>query len=219
MLRAILCVVVTIISQTSSCESGQQNMAAHTENTKVTQIEQANAEECSIDFRNFTYPSPLDSEYSSFTLNDGKADPQIGKNGKREDSWYQFGSVYYVDLLGSEKKEAIVSIGIGTGGSASFIAVYVFSTDGEKPKLLWKFVSGDRASGGLRNVYALDRQLVLETYEKAEGKPAPDCCPDVYSRTFYRWDNGTFVETKKDTGIPNPDSSAKFIGESNDCAN
>ncbi len=161
---------------------------------------------CKVDFRNFNYPGSLSSP-DSFQLKDGvfpRTETRIG---------YHFLSESYADVVGDQRKEAIVTLGIDTGGSASPTVIYVFEMD--TLKLLWRFVSGDRADGGLRNVYGDGRDLVIESYEPDSEIGAS--CSKSFTRTIYKWENKEFVRRTVETNIAIPKSGSSFIGKSSSC--
>src|SRR5436309_442423 len=65
--------------------------------------------------------------------------------------------------------------------------------------LLWGFLTGDRADGGLRHIAAENGCLTIELYGKDTriggklfgSEPGlADCCAMSVTRTNYRWRNG-----------------------------
>ena len=97
---------------------------------------------------------------------------------------------------------------IVTAGSAIPQIVYVFTWKDEKPELIWHFRTGDRADGGLKNVYAENDKLVVELYGqdryilgevetmKITGDEEQLCCPTHWTRASYDW-NGRFRAGKR----------------------
>ena len=80
--------------------------------------------------------------------------------------------VSYGDLTRDGIEEAIVSlVVIVQGGTARPHIHYIYTIDKTKPKLLRMFDTGDRADGGLRQIYAEKGGLVVERYNSASGAP------------------------------------------------
>jgi hypothetical protein len=152
-----------------------------------------------IDFKNFTYTGPADYDVS-FTLKNGAKD-----QARLNETGYSLLDVNYFDVTGDREEDAIVIIGIQTGGSATPVLVFVYSLVGDTPKVLWKFVSGDRAEGGLKEIYLENDELVVELFGDAayrDGswtasvpmeKSRGDCCPINYTKTRFRWTGKSFV--------------------------
>jgi len=108
-----------------------------------------------------------------------------------------FQSVKYGDVTGDGIEEAIVSLGIQTGGSATPGLVYIYTFQRNAPKLLWLRSTGDRADGGLRDVYAQNGQLMVELNSSVGSRG--DCCPTHFIRTSYEWRGGRFRQKRKET--------------------
>jgi hypothetical protein len=164
----------------------------------------------SIDFTNFSYPSKAANlTFSSktakgnvFKLRQGELPPKFGERNRLLNVWLKFGSVVYGDLTGDGNEEAIVNLNWITGGSALPNLVYIYTLRKGRPTLLWAFETGDRADGGLKDVYAENGELVLELYGKGkiigrnlyadDGTKNGDCCPTFFTRTQYVWRGGHF---------------------------
>jgi hypothetical protein len=170
----------------------------------------------SIDFANFTYPAkPVYSEATkSFTLLNGK---YRGKGGD------PVGLVYlaYGDATGDGEEEAMAVLSISVNGTAIPYVVYVFTMKDSKPTLLWGFSSGDRADGGLRQVYAENTELIVELYGKGkfaggdlyaeDGMTGGACCPTHFTRARYKWNGEAFQRMAKEEILPNPVGGAAVI--------
>src|SRR2546425_1142334 len=113
-------------------------------------------------------------------------------------------------ITGDGDEDAMVALGIDNHGSAIPDYVYIFTIEKGKAKLIWDFETGDRADGGLRNVYADNGQLVIELFGKdrviggqlytgEEGL----CCPSSFTRTRYKWTGKHFEEVGRET-LDNP---------------
>jgi hypothetical protein len=152
-----------------------------------------------VDFRNLSYTGPEDYP-ESFTLKNGKKEFVVD----REDG-ILVDKIFYDDLTGDGQEEAIITMTIETGGTGQPSLVFIYTLDGEKLISLWKFISGDRAEGGLRDIYTEDGGLVVELFgdskfandrwesEIPEGKFRGLCCPTVYTKTKFIWDGRRFA--------------------------
>lgn len=156
-----------------------------------------------IDFANFTFPAIKD--WQAFSLVDGKSVPTRGADGKVDEMGYSLAAQSATD-----EPWAFVVVKVETGGSAIVHLVYFFDLSEDRPKLEWSFVSGDRASGGLRNIYREGIDLVIETYESRDSRG--DCCPITFERSVYSIENHAPRFIKKTTGIANPERNAAFLG-------
>ena len=149
----------------------------------------------SVDFDNIAYPNLPD--YSD----DREKRRKDLKPGEGKPHQLIFG-----DVNNDGKDDAMAVVGIDSRGSAIPEYVYIFTLENGKLKLLWDFETGDRADGGLKQIYADHGDLVIEL----EGKDrvigenlykgdAPLCCPDWYTRSVYRWDGRRFHIVERQT--------------------
>jgi hypothetical protein len=113
----------------------------------------------SVDFSAVSYPNLPDYSHSSgykkkrITLKPGEGAPS---------------HINYGDVTDDGAEEAIVVLPIENRGSAIPYYVYIFTMHQGKPKLIWDFETGDRADGGLRQVYAQDGDLIIELYGRGK---------------------------------------------------
>src|SRR5262245_6769587 len=163
-------------------------------------------------FANFSYPArPLfegavnAARRKSFTLRDGIFRPRFNERGYIEPLGAYLKSVQFVDVTGDRQKEAIVAIGNLCDCSGEWFGIYIYQLAGSKPaRLLWAFQTGDRAIGGLRQVYGMKGQLVVELYGNGSGPNFPPknydgarCCTYDYTRRRYKWNGSRFVQKGK----------------------
>jgi hypothetical protein len=163
-----------------------------------------------IDFANFTYPRTADlrnpGDPKTFKLKDGEF-----AETKNEVGMY-LADVSYGDVTGDGGEEAMVRLGIHTGGSSMPNCIYIYTLRNNRPRLLWAFVTGDRADGGLRSIYAEDGRLVIELYGKEARiggelygtEDAPACCAKSVTRTRYEWRGNRFRQVGESEVFPNP---------------
>jgi hypothetical protein len=161
-----------------------------------------------IDFRNFSYP-----ELPTGKCSMGRVRVRNGKYGSVEDfspdrmprggCWaVEVVRIEHGDVTGDGREEAMVALYAEVGGTEGSNDVYVYTLKDGMPALLWKFKTGDRAEGGLRNIYAEDGKLVIELAGKDKfvggdlydppGTLTGACCPTEFTRTKYRWIRGRF---------------------------
>jgi hypothetical protein len=109
------------------------------------------------------------------------------------DGYLVLHSTTYGDLDGDGRDEAAVELRFGTGGTASWHYLYLYTLVRGAPRLLAILESGSRADGGLVKVEIRDRLLVLE-FQDPERRMA-DCCSEGFVRVTYLWRQGQFVES------------------------
>lgn len=166
----------------------------------------------SFDFTNATYPINAglkipSSRRKTFTLTKGKYE------GLKDTVGMALSRVSYGDVTGDGNEDAIIEFGVDTdGGTAIIYCVYVYTWRNHRPQYLWSFVSGDRADGGLRQVYSEKGMLVIELYGKGTRiggrlygtEEAGACCPRSVTKTRYRWQGNKFRLFGKSEIFPNP---------------
>lgn len=157
---------------------------------------QAKSQIRKVDFRNFSFPGLWEKHIN---LRDGKLEvisPSEGCNS------YTLKSVDYADLTGDGKEEALIHMDNFSGcGSAGYIDYYyIYTLRNNRPRLLWKYSTGNDAQGGLKTFSLNGRELVFELFGKSRivGTKTKDldeterCCPRQYSRIRVAWDGRRF---------------------------
>jgi hypothetical protein len=164
-----------------------------------------------IDFANFEYPLGKDVR---ITLRNGKHEG----NPQSEDYPMALAYLAYGDATHDGSEEAIVVLSESVRGSAIPYYVFIYSIVQGAPQLLWSFETGDRADGGLRQVYAENGDLVIEIYGKGTSiggelynTEAAACCPQFFSRTRYQWSDGRFTKKGDVVVSANPAAGAAVI--------
>lgn len=172
-----------------------------------------------VDFKNLAYPWDERSFHgvpgtwhwlshlpqSKVTLTQGQKDfPPPGAKEPRSpyDSYphVTFESVTYGDLNNDGLEEAAVDLHYGTGGTATWDYLYIYTLDHGSPKLLAMLESGSRAYGGLTRLSIEGGELVLDFMDR--DKRRGDCCSEGYIRVHYRWKQGHFIEQGERTYGP-----------------
>ena len=118
----------------------------------------------------------------------------------------------YGDATGDGVDEAFVIVKIETGGGGVPQIVYVYTLKDEKPELIWHFRSGDRADGGLKNITAENKEIIVELYGqdryllgevetmRIDGDEEQLCCPTHFTRSHYKWNGSNFtLQGKRET--------------------
>jgi hypothetical protein len=155
-----------------------------------------------FDFKNYTYPLPRGWQ-------DPDAQEAVLENGLRRRSEERIGLSYvttkFGDATGDNIDEAFVILKIQTAGAAIPQVVYVFTMKEEKPELIWHFRTGDRADGGLKNIYTENGEVQIELFgqdrfvlgevetSKITGDEEQLCCPIYFSRTRYKYNGKDFL--------------------------
>ena len=147
------------------------------------------------DFLNMTYPLPrgwqhIDSK--EISLIDGKRRMSETKIGM------SFVTKKFGDVNGDGVDEAFVILRVDTGGSATPHIVYVFAIEEGEPEIIWYFRTGDRADGGLKNIYAENDELIVELFGQDRyifdsmetlpivGDKPQLCCPTSFTKNRYK---------------------------------
>ena len=155
-----------------------------------------------FDFKNHTYPLPRGWQ-------DADSKEAVLEKGSRRMSEEKIGLSYvttkFGDVTGDKIDEAFVVLKIETAGSAIPQIVYVFTMEASEPELIWYFRTGDRADGGLKNIYAENGEVTVELFgqdrfilgevetSRITGDEEQLCCPTSFSRTHYKWNGKNFL--------------------------
>jgi hypothetical protein len=160
-----------------------------------------------VDFKNFTYsklPTGKCSRMSRIRVRGGR----YGSNqnfshgvaplgGCWELNVYQ---VIYGDVTGDGREDAIVVLYAEMHGTEASNDVFIYTLKHNRPMLLWKFATGDRAEGGLIKTYAQSGKLVVELAGQNKfiggrlygGDCTGACQPPFFTRSTYQWVRGAF---------------------------
>lgn len=152
-----------------------------------------------IDFKNFKFTGP-DDFAETFTLKNGEK-PFI----QRKESGISLDRVEYADVTGDGSDDAIIVMGIQTGGSSSPGLVFVYALENERPKCLWKSMTGDRADGGFKSLDIEKGNLIIQLYgdtrlvngswkTKIPDGRMGDCCPTAFTTSVFTWGGHRFVQ-------------------------
>lgn len=214
--------VFAIIALLSACMTGHSNHQLPAVTNDPSPISQQVASERqvlsnqairSINFADFTFPwlNDLGDSRKTFTLRSGELKPTHSKPDMVEEMGVTLQSIAYGDVTGDGGEEAMVVLSMSTGGSAIPHATYIYGLEKDKPKLLWAFSTGDRAQGGLRQVYAEKGGLVIERYSPINSKG--DCCPTLFIRARYKWQDKHFERGGKEEALPNSEGHGSPLME------
>lgn len=165
-----------------------------------------------VDFRNFTYPEPkygylYERVYTekgvgaypkrtkdTYKLVDGVVPLIVDREGLWVNTPVRLASLQYEDVTKDGEEEALITMAVGSRGTAIPTYLYVYTWEKNKPKMLFDFGAGDRADGGFRRIYASNGELIIELDAGDEEAPSCDGCqPTRFSRLRYEWNGSKFV--------------------------
>lgn len=181
-----------------------------------------------VDFGNFTFPKLPSAKCSMKKIhlvnsrydNPDAPPDRVPPKGGSVDCWsVVLASTNFGDVTGDGEEEAVVTLYAELGGNSSYSDVYIYTLLDGRPTLLWKFMTGDRADGGIRRIYSENGELVVELYgvgtiagkQLESSEDVGSCCPKHYTRTKYRWDGKHFQQDGKEEILPNPSGSTKIL--------
>lgn len=182
-----------------------------------------------FDFKNFTYPLPRgwqDADGKDAELINGKRPMQ--KTDEVEKIGLSFVATKFFDATGDGQDEAIVILKIQTGGGAIPQIVYVFEWKDNQPNMIWNFRTGDRADGGLKNIWAENGEIFIELYgqdrfvlgevetRKITGDEEQLCCPTHFTRNRYKFNGKDFLLQGKRLTFSMSDKNAPPIENMNE---
>jgi hypothetical protein len=154
-----------------------------------------------IDFKNYSYPYKLSYGRRNIILNNGEYEYDFSDDR----GWFSLSDVYYVDLTGDGKPEAIVILShVSCGGSCDGSAAlfYIFTTHQHKLKSIWHFETGSLGYGcGLKSFTVKNRKITAELFGRCidgseESSRGKFQVKDTTRLTF-AFNGRRFVERKK----------------------
>lgn len=188
-------------------------------NAENERFRQIPAEFESVDFKNF--------KCDFGRLKKGKFEKEYSKKYAQGGESYTFDDVFYIDLIGDEKKEAVVFLyTVSCGGSCDGGAnlIYFYSSNNGKAKLIDAFETGSNSGGcSLKSFTIKDKKIYVEqfgrcdknsNYEEGATFVCKFCTKDethsIYSFTNNKLkrDSIEIIETK----IINIMNSPAFVG-------
>lgn len=167
-----------------------------------------------VDFGNFDYPL---SNRGIWKLRNGRYEGRA--HGNMEDYPVALAYLAYGDVTSDGVEEALVVLFENVKGTAIPYYVYIYASGQPSPKLLWIFETGDRADGGLRQVYAQDGELIVEIYGKGTvvggklygSEQVGACCPRSFTRSRYVWNRSQFQIKGEPETLPNDSRGAPVL--------
>lgn len=158
-----------------------------------------------VDFCNFTYPAIKNPRNGKRVWPAPRFTLTRGAWWKAVDEEYAPGvtleNIELADLTGAGHMSTITTLRWHSGGSMQKGLVYIWSLDAEQPRLLWSFAAGDRADGGLHDVYGKNGNLVVELNDPEAAMGT--CCSRRFIRKRYHWNGSKFELIGKPKTIPN----------------
>jgi hypothetical protein len=117
------------------------------------------------------------------------------------------GTVLYASLTNKDQEDAVVYLA-GTMPTNSFFGnLMIYTLRAGKAQVVWQHRTGDRGDGGLRTFRIENNRLVVEEYDPTVTDVESLCCPKVFRRSFFEWQNGRMQRTGSDV-LPNEYSNA-----------
>ena len=167
-------------NQTSAQQNAVQNTKSEnlnsnksdlteTNNKHLEELEKQNAkfrqvpdEWKNVDFKNYNYT--LSNLRQTIRLKDSHYEYQI-KNGG---GWVDLDDVFFFDIIGDDKKEAVVMLNfVVCGGSCDggTTIINIYNLKQEKPKVFWLYETGTNKSGcGLKSFTIKDKKITIEQF-------------------------------------------------------
>lgn len=139
-----------------------------------------------VDFENFTFPDVWMIS-NRINLRNGKFEHEEKKH--LGGTTYSLGSVYYLDIVGNQEREAIVFLwAVSCGGSCDggSQAIYIYSAAKPKPKLLDTIVTGSPSSGCfIKSFLTEGKKIFLEQFGRcSDSTDSPDKSSNISSCKF-----------------------------------
>lgn len=167
------------------------------------QEEIADAESLAIDFKNFSFPDFNSKNQKKFTLKNGISQNLKAKSG--EATIYRFRKVFFFDVTGDEKTEAIVHIFASACEDCAPQSIfYLYSNEKNQPKEIWKIALGTQEKCGLKDVLFDKAQVVLEVFGDCElngwniAKNLTSKKTAVSTRFTFDYQNKEFLQISKE---------------------
>jgi hypothetical protein len=170
----------------------------------------------SIDFKNFTYhwfpkyDSTVIKKKIILRNGENKETFVSGRGIRPNGEYYReyLANVFYADLTGDGREEAIVTIGVSFYRWTP-VCTFIFTERNNKAVLLWQHAI-DSHQFELRGIKIDGSNMIFEEYDNDYGDAAT-CCPLRYVRRRFVWNGRTFAKTATDL-IPYNKSTREFIG-------
>jgi hypothetical protein len=123
-----------------------------------------------VDFENFKYPITH--------LKNGKKDERNPKNPLAGGQTFTLSDVFYIDLNGDRKKEAVVmlyAVGCGASCDGGKNIIYFYSPENGKAKLLDQIDTGSKSSGcSLKSLVIKNKKIITEQFGRCLKKSDTD---------------------------------------------
>lgn len=117
-----------------------------------------------VDFKNFKYRLSCGGadKVSTVVVRNGE---YTGGKGTIDPVYLQITDVFFGDLNGDRREEAVVLYSCGSGASYVYIWGLVFTQKRNKPVLITEIQGGNKADGGFHDVKIVKGRLIVERYE------------------------------------------------------
>jgi hypothetical protein len=144
------------------CYASPYNLEAEAQSEKFRAVPE---EFKQVDFKSFTYPYEFsDGRRLLVTLKNGETEYEFGD----DKGWFSLSDVYYPDLTGDGKPEALVLLShVSCGGSCDGGAalIYIYTVRRNRLKSLWRYETGSIKYGcGLKSLTVRNRKITMELF-------------------------------------------------------
>ncbi len=191
-LTALLFVVSCQTTTSSNVEIVSEEQI--NDNSSTETYNRVNSSIRKIDFQNFTFPwtKTFSELEKTFTLKNGFSN-------LTDDRKLSFASLLYIDVADNYDEQALVNVKIDDG-NATYVMLYVFAIENNKPKLLESFEFGkDNVYFGI--AFAAHDELIIETYHQLAADA--ECCPSIIEISYYKWQKDKFILQGEPQKLPN----------------
>lgn len=139
------------------------------------------------EFKNINFE---DFKYPIVTLKNGEKDERDPKNPLAGGQSFSLSNVFYIDLTGDAKKEAVVMlyvVGCGVSCDGGRDIIYFYSSQKGKPKLLGEIETGSKSGGcSLKSLVIKDKKIVTEQFGRCVKKSDSDENQDYFCKFCVR---------------------------------
>ena len=220
-LPIILVFVFTAFSVSAQKTTSARGTAQIGKSNEPKAEQYANAETLSVDFKSFTFPNFAVTGKKTFTLKNGSFNYANAKTAEFYN--FQLRKVFYFDMTGDEKTEAVAHILAAMCEDCSTrSAFYLYSAEKKQPKEIWKIALGAAEKCGLKEVQFDKSEVVLDAFGDCALKDwsilnePKSKKSDIFTRFVFNRKNGEFIQISKEVfpfpakDIPTYRSQIKF---------
>jgi hypothetical protein len=140
----------------------------------------------------FTYDVGIGEEPIPVAVKDGV----YSRDAEDDKVFFEVRKVVYGDLTADGKDEAIVETLLNTGGTGQFSEALLFEYRGGKAELISSLGIGDRADGGIFEIFIRDGKIFEERFGQEHSGA---CCPEYVETYVYGLRDGKLKPVERAT--------------------